>query len=148
MVAVNCAGGWTTDPNNQVTPFARLSDPFPGNGGDGPLSPPGNSLGALNDVGFGGAGNSMSLFKEFSLAAVREGMRMEVRIEAFNAFIRPQFCRPDTSLRFEDGQITGSFGQITSTCNSPREVQMALKLYWRPETRAGQPPFRPFTWFN
>ena len=61
MVAVNCAGGWTTDPNNQVTPFARLSDPFPGNGGDGPLSPPGNSLGALNDVGFGGAGNLKSI---------------------------------------------------------------------------------------
>ena len=73
---------------------------------------------------------TMSLFKEFSLARVREGMKMEYRIEAFNAFNHPQFCGPDTSVRFEDGEITGSFGQITGTCNSPREVQMALKLYW------------------
>ena len=48
----------TTDPSNQVTPFARLSDPFPGTG---PASPPGNSLGALNDVGFGGGGNLKSI---------------------------------------------------------------------------------------
>ena len=48
----------TTDPSNQVTPFARLSDPFPGGG---PLLPPGNSLGALNDVGFGGGGNVKSI---------------------------------------------------------------------------------------
>jgi hypothetical protein len=48
----------TTDPNNQVTPFARLGDPFPGGG---PLSPPGNSLGPLNDVGFGGGGNLKSI---------------------------------------------------------------------------------------
>lgn len=73
---------------------------------------------------------SMSLFKQFSLSSIRESMRLEYRIEAFNAFNHPQFCGPDTSARFEGGSLTGNFGQITETCNDPREVQMALKFYW------------------
>ena len=39
--------------NQTVLPGARLNDPFPGTG---PKLPPGNSLGALNDVGFAGVG--------------------------------------------------------------------------------------------
>ncbi len=73
---------------------------------------------------------SMSLFKQFSLSSIRESMRLEYRLEAFNAFNHPQFCGPDTSARFEGGSLTGNFGQITETCNDPREVQMALKFYW------------------
>lgn len=91
----------------------------------------GNASRALSNIRQPGVKNvTMSLFKEFSFAKFREGMRLEYRIEAFNAFNHPQFCGPDTSARFEDGEITGSFGQITDTCNSPREVQMALKFYW------------------
>jgi hypothetical protein len=41
------------DPTDQFTPVGRFSNPFP-NGG--PLLPPGNTLGALNDVGFDGGG--------------------------------------------------------------------------------------------
>jgi hypothetical protein len=39
--------------NQTVLPGSRLSDPFPGTG---PKSPPGSSLGALNDVGFSAVG--------------------------------------------------------------------------------------------
>ena len=67
---------------------------------------------------------NLSLFKEFSLAKIREGMKLEYRAEAFNAFNHPQFCAPDTGVN------DGTFGQIFGTCSAGREVQMALKLYF------------------
>jgi len=72
----------------------------------------------------GQANATLSLFKEFSLAKLREGSRVEFRIEAFNALNHPQFNSPHSSFN------SGSFGTITSTANSPREVQLALKFYW------------------
>jgi hypothetical protein len=73
---------------------------------------PGTSTGAL------------SLFKEIGLSKLREGARAEFRLESFNALNHPQFCGPNTTVN------GGSFGQITCQANSPREVQLALKLYW------------------
>ena len=64
----------------------------------------------------------LSLAKQFSLAAVREQMSLEFRIEARNAFNHPVFGAPDT------GVDDGTFGQITYTSNTPREVQLALKF--------------------
>jgi hypothetical protein len=55
---------------------------------------------------------------------MREGSRAEFRLESFNALNHPQFCGPNTTVN------GGSFGQITCQANSPREVQLALKLYW------------------
>jgi hypothetical protein len=91
----------------------------------------GNAPRALSNIRQPGVKNAtMSLFKAFSLARIREGMRLEYRLEAFNAFNHPQFCGPDTSARYQAGQLEGNFGQITETCNDPREVQMALKVYF------------------
>jgi len=76
---------------------------------------------------------TMSLFKQFS---IREGMRLEFRAEAFNAFNHPQFCGPNngtTSVSFDSsGKIdnTSNFAAITDTCINSREVQLALKFYW------------------
>jgi hypothetical protein len=67
---------------------------------------------------------NLSLFKEFSLARIREGMRLEVRAEAFNAFNHPLFGSPDTTVN------DGSFGQIFYTSSASREVQLAMKLYF------------------
>ena len=67
----------------------------------------------------------MSLFKEFPLSKVREGMRLEFRAESFNTFNHPQFAGP--------GSVVGDngFGFITSTISgSTRELQLALKLYF------------------
>lgn len=64
----------------------------------------------------------LSLGKQFSLANVREGMNLEFRIEAQNAFNHPVFGTPDTNL--DDG----SFGVISYTSNSPRQVQLAMKF--------------------
>jgi len=63
----------------------------------------------------------LSLFKEFQ---IREGKRLEYRLEAFNAFNHPHFNGPDT------GVDSPTFGQINSLAASQRQVQMALKFYF------------------
>ena len=67
---------------------------------------------------------NLSLLKEFFMNKLREGAHLEYRAEFFNAFNHPKFCGPDTTLE------GGSFGIVSCTANSPREVQMALKFYW------------------
>jgi hypothetical protein len=67
---------------------------------------------------------SMSLFKDFPLAMIREGMRLQFRAESFNTFNHPHFHGPDTNV----GSPT--FGKIGFTVNTPRELQLALKLYF------------------
>ncbi len=67
---------------------------------------------------------NLSLFKDFSLARLREGARLQFRAETFNAFNHPWFSGPNSSLN------SGSFGVITSQANSPRELSLALKFYW------------------
>lgn len=72
----------------------------------------------------GQANATLSLFKEFMLSKLREGAKLQFRFEAFNALNHPQFDAPSTQVN------GGNFGVITNTANSPREVQLALKLYW------------------
>lgn len=67
---------------------------------------------------------NLALFKEIPLGRVRDGMKLEYRAEAFNAFNHPIFCGPNTQVG------NPSFGKVFSQCQSPREIQMALKLYW------------------
>lgn len=64
-----------------------------------------------------------SLFKEVPLR-FREGARLQIRFEVFNVFNRVQFAPPDTNV----GDAT--FGQITAQANQPRQVQIAMKLYY------------------
>ncbi len=68
---------------------------------------------------------NLSLFKNFGLDKVREGMRIEYRAEFINAFNHPHFAAPDTSVN------DGTFGQIFSTTETgARQIQMALKFYF------------------
>jgi hypothetical protein len=67
---------------------------------------------------------SLSLFKEFNLNKMREGSHLEFRMEAFNALNHPQFGGIGATWN------TGSFGSVTSQANLPRQVQLALKLYF------------------
>ena len=66
----------------------------------------------------------MSIFKEFPLSRLREGMRGEFRAEAFNTFNHPQFQGPDATVGASD------YGMITFTVNNPRQLQLALKIYF------------------
>src|SRR5260370_30568472 len=61
---------------------------------------------------------NLSLFKEFSLSKLREGMRLEYRAEAFNAFNHPHFCGPNTNVN------GGSLGPLSSTVPATRQGQM------------------------
>ncbi len=85
----------------------------------------GNAPRTLESIRTPGVNNAnLSIFKAFEMNWLREGAYMEFRAEGFNAFNHPQFCGPNTTI---DG---GQFGSVTRTCNLPREVQLALKLYW------------------
>jgi hypothetical protein len=80
----------------------------------------GNSSRTAPDLrGPGIANYDLSLFKNFSIA---ERLRAQFRFETFNAFNRVQFGMPGTQAG------SNSFGVITSTQNSPRQFQVALKL--------------------
>ncbi|MDR3677353.1 MAG: carboxypeptidase regulatory-like domain-containing protein [Acidobacteriota bacterium] len=70
---------------------------------------------------------NLSLFKEFSMNKLREGMHLELRTEWFNAFNHPQFNNVNISV----SPSNTAFGQITGPdANSAREIQMAMKLYF------------------
>jgi hypothetical protein len=72
---------------------------------------------------------SMSLFKEFPLGVIHEGMRLQFRAETFNTFNHPHFGGPNTLVPGPNAS-NSNFGQITYTVNNARELQLALKLYF------------------
>ncbi len=85
----------------------------------------GNAPRALDSVRAPGTNlANLGLFKQVPLGSLREGARLEYRVEFFNAFNRTHFRAPDTT--FEGG----SFGRISELLRGPREIQMALKFYW------------------
>jgi hypothetical protein len=55
---------------------------------------------------------------------IREGLRLQARFETFNPLNHPIFGGPATQF----GSAT--FGTISSQLNSPRTVQLGLKLLW------------------
>jgi hypothetical protein len=55
---------------------------------------------------------------------IREGLRLQARFEAFNPLNHPIFSGPATQF----GSAT--FGTISSQLNSPRTLQLGLKMLW------------------
>jgi hypothetical protein len=68
--------------------------------------------------------NDMSVFKSFSLSALREGARVEIRGEFYNAFNTPIFRGPVVTVNLS------TFGLVNSQRNSSRQVQGAIKIYF------------------
>jgi hypothetical protein len=62
-----------------------------------------------------------SLFKNFD---IHDSLKMEFRAEAFNTFNRVQFAPPDTTIN------DSNFGQINGQQNSPRTLQLGLRLFF------------------
>ena len=62
---------------------------------------------------------NMSLFKKFD---IHDSIKMEFRAESFNTFNRVQFGPPDTTIN------DSTFGQISYQQNSPRTLQLGLRL--------------------
>jgi hypothetical protein len=65
---------------------------------------------------------NLSIDKDFSLSSKYEAMKLELRLEAQNAFNHPVFGTPNTFVG--DPQ----FGVITYTAVGPRQGQLALKF--------------------
>lgn len=63
----------------------------------------------------------LSLFRDFDIPG-REGMRLQFRAEAFNAFNHADFNIPVQNLS------RTNFGVVTSTQRRARQFQMGLKL--------------------
>jgi outer membrane receptor protein involved in Fe transport len=64
----------------------------------------------------------MSLIKRVYLDGVRNGMNIEVRIEAFNAFNQVNLGVPNLNI------ASGAFGRIGSTATDAREFQFGVKV--------------------
>ncbi|MFB3920557.1 MAG: carboxypeptidase regulatory-like domain-containing protein [Terriglobia bacterium] len=94
----------------------------------------GNAPRMMPDVRLPGTKNAaLSLFKEVSLNKLREGSRLEFRVETFNALNHPQFGNVNTTFNNEvsiGNRGAQGFGNVQSQVNTPREVQLALKFYF------------------
>ncbi len=79
-------------------------------------------LARLPDIRSAGKNNwDISLFKTTTLS---EKLRLQFRVESFNAFNRPEFSTPSGAFG------TANFGKITSTNTFARQYQFGLKLLW------------------
>jgi hypothetical protein len=65
---------------------------------------------------------NLSLLKEFALSASHENLKLELRLEAENAFNHPVFGTPDTLVG------DPNFGVINYTAVGPRQCQLAVKF--------------------
>jgi len=65
---------------------------------------------------------NLSIAKEFGLVPSRENVKLELRLEAQNAFNHPVFGTPDTNVG------DPNFGVINYLNVGPRQCQLALKL--------------------
>jgi hypothetical protein len=80
----------------------------------------GNSSRTAPDLRSNGINNfDLSLFKNWQ---IKERLRAQFRLEAFNAFNHVQFAAPGTQIG------STSAGVITSQFNIPRQLQLALKI--------------------
>ena len=73
---------------------------------------------------FNNLNENMSVTRTFP---IHESVKLEFRAEAFNIFNRVRFSTGSTQLQnAQVGVLTGSGSQL----NTPRQMQMALKLYF------------------
>ncbi len=66
--------------------------------------------------------SDLSIAKQFLLSNAYEGIRLEMRLEAENAFNHPVFGTPDLGIG------DGNFGVINYLAVNPRQCQLVLKL--------------------
>ena len=84
-------------------------------------------------MGLGSRLVDLSLFKQFKFT---ERWQLQFRAEFFNAFNHPNFGNPNSNI-----SSPGGFGKVSNTLapilgndsggpGDPREIQLALKLYF------------------
>ncbi|HTS65711.1 MAG TPA: carboxypeptidase regulatory-like domain-containing protein [Candidatus Acidoferrales bacterium] len=119
----NFNGGFDPGKYNFFVPYG--SGPFPNQGTGTAFNGIGNSTRYNPKVRlFPNLNENLSLTRSFP---IREALHLEFRAEAFNVFNRVRFGTGSTQLQNQQfGVLTGSGSQI----NAPRQLQLALKLYF------------------
>ena len=117
------AGGFDPGKDHFFVPYG--SGPFPTQGSGSALNSIGNETRYNPKVRlFPNLNENVSATKVFP---IRERAMLEFRAEAFNLLNRVRFGTGSTSLQSQSfGVLTGSGSQI----NSPRQLQLAAKLYF------------------
>jgi hypothetical protein len=62
----------------------------------------------------------LSVFRQFPIKGERT--KLEFRAEAFNAFNKQIYAAPTAAF------TNSTFGQVTAIANTPRQLQLSLKL--------------------
>jgi hypothetical protein len=119
----NWPGGFNPGKDNFFVPYG--TGPFPIQGSGTALDSLGNDTRYNPKVRlFPNLNENNSLVRTFP---IHEKIRMEFRAEAFNTFNRVRFGTGSTTLQSATfGVLTGAGSQI----NTPRQLQLALKLYF------------------
>jgi len=125
----NWSGGFNPSVDNFFVPYCQkgqtCNGPFPYQG----LNTPNDSFGNVTRYNpkvrqFPNLNENMALTRSFP---IHEAIRLEFRAEAFNIFNRVRFGTGSTQLQDQN------FGHLTSSAdllNTPRQLQLALKLYF------------------
>ena len=87
------------------------------------------NLGRNTLVGPGLLNADVSLVKSF---AARARQSVQLRLEAFNMFNRANFAVPSGRVAFTNaaGDVSPTWGRITSTVTTSRQVQVGMKYLW------------------
>jgi hypothetical protein len=119
----NWGGKFDPSINNFFVPYK--TGPFPAQGAGTPLNGFGNMARYNSHVRqFPAYNENLAIAKSFPF---RESLRLQFRAEAFNVFNRTRFGTGSISLQ------DVNFGHLNSSgdlLNSPRQLQLALKLYF------------------
>ncbi len=107
---------------------ATCSGPFPNQGSGTALNSIGNETRNNPKLRlFHNLTENMSLTRSFP---IREKMHLEFRAEAFNVFNRVRFGLNGTAVSQLQSQTFGVLSGAASQINTPRNLQLALKLYF------------------
>lgn len=89
--------------------------------------PPVGQFGNIGKGAIAGPGSwewDMGIFKNFYPLSSDEHFHLQLRGEFFNIFNHPNLGNPNTSF------VGSNFGQITYQANTPRVIQLAMKLFF------------------
>jgi hypothetical protein len=119
------SGSFDPSVDNFLVPYG--TGPFPKQGAGTPYNGIGNVTRYNPDVHFFPLYNeNFSLAKSFP---IHEQLRLDIRAEAFNALNRVQFGTSTSDVTLQDANF-GKFTSNSDIANVPRQLQLALKLYF------------------
>ncbi|MBI4481361.1 MAG: TonB-dependent receptor [Acidobacteria bacterium] len=140
---LNVNVGFNSSRNFQST-FADRPDLIPGGNASPALGTPDRyfdpSQFALPTAGFlGNLGRNtldgpglatfdFSLVKNMGISSISDEFKVQLRVEFFNVFNRPNFGVPDRRIFTTAGRVRGAVGRITNTSTSNRQIQLGLKV--------------------